>query len=125
MNVSDRQIKTGFSLLVIAIVVVCILGIVINELPFLIGMTNLILSSSIIFYWVLRQFQKTVHYFEVREMVVLCSEVLIDLSAFYFIYTHYDDQWMFIIQSTIFGIHAIAILLFLIFIWTFKMKRLF
>jgi hypothetical protein len=125
MGISDRQIKTGFSLLVIALVFVWVVGIVINELPFLITITNLVLSSSIILYWLLRQFRKKVHYFEVRERVVLCSEVFIGLSAIYFMYTHYKDQWMFVTQSIIFGIHAIVIFLFLIFIWTFKMKRLF
>ena len=125
MNISDRQIKIRFSLLVIALVLVLVLGIVINELPFLITITNLVLSSSIIFYWLLKQFRKKVHYFEVRERFVLCLEAFVGLSAIYFMYTHYKDQWMFVTQSIVFGIHAIAIFLFLIFIWTFKMKKLF
>ncbi|MEO8471618.1 MAG: hypothetical protein ABI477_05470 [Chryseolinea sp.] len=90
-----------------------------------IPMFNAITSFLILTYWLNKQFRITTHYFELREMIVLAFEVLIFGTSMFAILNHPSIAWLQIIGYVFFGLHFIAIILFLIFALTFKIKRLF
>ena len=85
---------------------------------------NSVSSFSILLYWILKQFHITQHYFELSEMVLLFFEFLFLILSVYGIFCSTLNKWHKIINYGIFGIHFIVLVLFLVFMMTFKLKRL-
>ena len=92
-----------------------------NYLPFLNALSGLILVT----YWVQKQLRITQHIFEMREMVVLCGEVLVVGVSIYTIVSTPMHFWLKMIQFVVFTLHLSALLLFAVFMLTFKMNKLF
>lgn len=86
---------------------------------------NVITSFSLLFYWVVKQFRIKKHYFEMWEIAVILFEILILISSWYAIILTDLPKWMTFIEYGFFLLHLMVLVLFLIFILTFKIKRLF
>ena len=125
MNKSDQWVNVMLAILILIHVSILIIGLVIHKLPVLIPLLNIAVAFSIIIYWIQKQLRIEQHFNDMREMIVLGMEVIVIATAVYFINTLHRDQWLKVMQYVIFGIHLICLLLFLIFMLTFKMKRLF
>ncbi len=124
MIISDNIIRT----LLISSIVLYILAFFANFLNshsiIYILILNSVSSFSILFYWILKQFHITQHYFELSEIVVLFFEILFLVLSIYGIFCSTFNKWPKIINYGIFGIHFIVLVLFLIFMMTFKLKKL-
>ncbi len=117
---------------VIIILVICILinisvwvaGLIKHKLvlyfSFLNGLTGLILIT----YWTAREIKITQHFIETREIAVLSFEALVIAISVYAISSASLNNWIKITQYTVFAVHFACLVLFLIFMLTFKMDRL-
>ncbi len=92
---------------------------------FFILLLNSVAALSILLYWTIKQLSITQHYFEVREVVVIFIEVLILCFSLYGLFGKTLTKWPKILTYGIFGTHFIVLVLFLLFVLTFKMKKLF
>jgi hypothetical protein len=72
-----------------------------------------------------KQIRITQHIFEGREIAVLCLECLIAGFSIYCIVARPEGYWVKVIQYTAFGLHFTALVLFGVFLLTFKMNKLF
>ena len=123
MTKYDKQINILLILYIfihVVILVVNLLDHAINYIAFLNGLS----AFMVLFYWTHKQLRITQHYFELREMIVLGLEVLFFGFSLYSIFAPSPGAWLTMIQYGIFGIHFFALLLFLIFMLTFKIKKL-
>lgn len=125
MSSSDQKIKIVLICCIIIHVITSIaLGanfITFSSLLFL----NLLSAAAIILYWIIKQLRIAKHYFELRELVVLCLEGLI---CSFSLYAFFSNSWSLltrIFSWGIFAIHLLALVAFLVFMLTFKMKKLF
>ena len=91
--------------------------------PFLATILNLLTGLSVIIYRGLKQLRIRQHFFELREMFFLGFEATVVGSAVCLFITG-NLTWLTIIQFIFLGIHLVCLVLFLIFMLTFKMKRL-
>ena len=125
MSKSDQWINLAVFFLIIIHLSVWIIGYKTHKLCSLITWLNLVVGSSVFFYWIQHEISITQHIFEVREMLVLSLEVILIGCALYSLVTHQWNAWLKIIQYIFFGIHLIILIIFLIFMLTFKMNKLF
>jgi hypothetical protein len=125
MTTSDKKVKTILiaGVLIYAITVLFEVSTV-HSLSYISGI-NSITSFLLIFYWISKQIHITKHYFELREVSVLLLEILFFSFSIYQIFFNSFNDWVVTFQYIIFGIHFITLILFLIFMMTFKIKKLF
>ena len=120
MTISNKGIIT----IVISSIVIYLLALIPNKL-ILILILNLASSFSILLYWIIKQLRIKKHYYESREIIVLSFEILIFLVSSFSVFTHILPGWLKFIEYVFYGSHLIALIAFLFFALTFKMKRLF
>lgn len=124
MSRSDQWVSILIAMLILIHLSVLIIGLIIHKLPVLIPLLNIAVAFSIIIYWIQKQLRIMQHYIDTQEMVILGAEVVVIATAVYFINTAYQHQWVKILQYIFFGIHLAALLLFVVFMLTFKINRL-
>ncbi len=125
MTISNR----GLIATVVTFIVIYLLAIIndvvnSNQLIFIL-ILNFSLSLVVLLYWIIKQLRIKIHYFELRELVVLSLEVVILVSSCFAIFQDVLPKWFQMIEYVFFGIQFIALILFLIFALTFRMKKLF
>jgi hypothetical protein len=103
---------------------ILVIGYFTAKFTYLAAVLNAAAGISIILYWIIRQLQIEQHYFESREIIVLLFEVLVIAAAVFYIATSQKQNWLRVMQYIFFGIHLVTLLLGLIFMLTFKMKKL-
>jgi hypothetical protein len=124
MSKSDRGVIVIMLLLVLLYLAVWATGYFIHQLAFFTADINIIAGIAIIGYWVIRQMQIQQHTIEIREIVVLSFELLVIFAVFYGIASGMKHKWIVMLQYIVFGLHLLVLLLGLIFMFTFKMKKL-
>ncbi len=124
MSKSDQWVSILVVILIVMHLSGLIIGLVIHKLPVLIPLLNMAVAFSIIIYWIQKQLRIMQHYIDTQEMIMLGAEVVVIATAVYFINTAYQHQWVKILQYVFFGIHLAALLLFIVFMLTFKINRL-
>lgn len=125
MSRSDQWVIIFAVTVALIHVAVLIIGSITHRLFYLMAIVNLISGSSIIIYWIQKQIRITQHISEGREMIVLGLEAIVVVVTAYSMASNQWNSWQKVFQYIVFGIHFILLLLFIIFILTFKMKRLF
>ena len=124
MSKSDQWIIITVVVFILIHLSIWVVGFLTNKLSYLTAGLNLVAGLSIIVYWVQKQLRIEQHYVELREIIVLCFELLvIGCTVYSFISRQWDNRIR-IAQYIFFGIHLAALLLVLIFMLTFKMNRL-
>ena len=124
------MVKTDQSVIIIIVLIILIhlsiwiVGSASGKLQYLITILNLLSASSIILYWIQKQLRITQHIFELREILGLTFELSIVCIAAYSLSKDTSINWIRIFQYIIFGIHFTALILFLIFMLTFKLNKL-
>ena len=124
MSKSDLLISITTVVLIIIYLLVLIAGFVIGKQTYLTSWLNVITGAGILIYWLQQQVRIKQQVLEVREIAVLSFEVVTVGYALYYIITRQWNSWFKIMQYMVFGIHLLALILFLIFMVTFKIKRL-
>ena len=124
MSKSDLLISITTVVLIIIYLLVLIAGFVIGKQTYLTSWLNVVTGAGISIYWLQQQLRIKQHVLEVREIAVLSFEVVTVGYALYYIISRQWNSWFKIMQYMVFGIHLLALILFLIFMVTFKIKRL-
>ncbi|MFT3910829.1 MAG: hypothetical protein QM737_15535 [Ferruginibacter sp.] len=125
MPASNNQVKATIIFFMLIYMAVFLTGLRAYQELELISLINFITSLSILLYWIRKQLRITQHIYELREMVLLGIEILfLGVSVFSF-FIHTPGSWTAITAFAIFIIHFVVLLLALIFMFTFKIKRLF
>jgi hypothetical protein len=125
MGNSDKQVILIISLIIVAYVLTWITGFLKHQLAYYFSFLNAATALALIVYWVQKQLRITQHFFEGREIAVLCLEGLAAGIAVYYILMRPGVQWIKMVQYIAFGLHFTALVLFLVFMLTFKMNKLF
>jgi len=117
---------TNIILIVLIIIHFSVLtvGIKTNRTGFYLSMWNLVAGLSVLIYWIQKQLQITQHLFGTTEILALVFEMIVIASAIYLLVSKKANNWVVILQYVFFGIHLLALVLFFVFMLTFKMKRL-
>jgi hypothetical protein len=125
MKLSDKQVKA----VVVCCILVYLLTLVASEFilhtMFYFLFLNALSSASVIFYWITRQLKITSHHFERREMVVLALEFVACIFSIYAMFTNRLTATLIVASYSIFTIHLLALVAFMIFMMTFKITKLF
>ena len=124
MGKSDQGVVIIMLLLVVLYLVIWAMGYIAQKLPLFIATLNIFTALAIVGYWAIRQLQIQQHYFDVREMTVLGIEIIICIAAIYSIASGNKYKWIIIIEYTVFGVHLLALIITVIFMFTFKMTKL-
>lgn len=116
--------KIGLILGLLIHLTVLVIGMVINYLAVLFPLVNGLSAAAFICWWIWKQARINQHIFEQRELVVLGFELLVLCGSLYFIFTRKNGIAAKSLQYIVFGIHASCLIGLLVFMLTFKMRRL-
>ncbi|MEO5594150.1 MAG: hypothetical protein ABIR15_00290 [Chitinophagaceae bacterium] len=97
-----------------------------HQLYLYVSVTNAVAGLLLMAYWIwnkLRPLKRSIT--ERREIFVFSTEGLFVALALYALFLRESPDWLIITQYIIFTLHAITLILFLIFMLTFKIKKLF
>jgi hypothetical protein len=125
MSKSDQWIVFILSLFILLQVTVLIAGKIRGELIASVGILNLFVAALFIGYWIVRYFQVQVHIFDLWITLLLMAETGLILLTVYSVIVHYNHPILRFMQYFLFGFHLVASILFLVFMLSFKMNRLF
>lgn len=123
MSKSDQWINIFLVFLILIHLSVLIISIVYHKISW-IPVLNLLAALAVILYWVQKQFSISHHILYFSEIAVVGFEVAVIAFALYSILNKQSINWLTIIQKTVFGIHLSVLVLFLVFMLTFKINRL-
>ena len=124
MGKSDQGVVIIMLLLVVLYLVIWTIGYFAQKLPLFIATLNIFTALAVVGYWAIRQLQIQQHYFDVREMTVLGIEIIICIAAIYSIASGNKYKWIIIIEYAVFGLHLLALVIAVIFMFTFKITKL-
>jgi len=124
MLTSNQITNTLLIVLIIIHFSVLAVGIKANRTGFYLSMSNLVAGLSVLIYWIQKQLRITQHLFGIIEILMLVFEIIVIASAIYFLVSKKVINSVVIMQYVFFGIHLLALVLLLVFMLTFKMKRL-
>lgn len=125
MTLSNKRLIT----IIIGCIVIYLVALTIYQLNLSslisILILNFVSSFSILLCWIIKQLKIKKHNYEPRELIVLSFECIILLVSSFAIFTNIIPEWLQIIGFVFYGFHLIALIIFLVFALTFKMKKLF
>ena len=96
-----------------------------NKFLYLMPVINLVAGLMVFIYWTQKQLSICQHFFDIREIMVLCFEAIVVGCAVYCIVHSQWNNWLKALQYLFIAIHVSVLLLFLFFMLTFKMNKLF
>ena len=121
---SDQGVVIIMLLLVVLYLVIWTIGYFAQKLPLFIATLNIFTALAVVGYWAIRQLQIQQHYFDVREMTLLGIEIIICIAAIYSIASGNKYKWIITIEYAVFSLHLLALVIAVIFMFTFKMTKL-
>jgi hypothetical protein len=124
MSKSDQWVIIAICLLILLYLSILVIGNLTGKFSYLSAFLNAVTGTSIILYWAIKQIQIEQHIIETREIIVLLFEVLMVAGAVYYVAGNQKHNWLRVMQCIFYGIHLAALLLSLIFMFTFKINKL-
>ena len=121
---SNESVNIILGLLIFIHLLALVAGAALHKLPAIISLLNFLIGMLVIIYWVQKQLRVEQQIIHLPEMIILGLELLVIAGAAYFVLASQKDHWLKVIHYIIFGIHLALLIIFLIFMLTFKMKRL-
>ena len=121
----DRQVIIIVIAFLFLYTAVLITGVAMHQLLLHISVMNAVAGSLMIGYWVWDKLRPLQRMTERREIIVLSLEGLFVAVSLYAVITTGQHYWLTVLQYIVFTLHAVLLLLFLIFMLTFKIKKLF
>ena len=122
---SDRNVKFIITAFLFLYGVVLTAGFIMHQLLLYTGLLNEIAGLALISYWVWDKMRPLQRVTDCRELIVLLLESLCVAAAVHAAIAAPLSHRLVIVQYIIFAFHAILLLLFVIFMFTFKIKKLF
>ncbi|SHH91308.1 hypothetical protein SAMN04488109_6044 [Chryseolinea serpens] len=123
MSTTDKQVCAAVAMVVLIHAIVLIVGLASSSFGIIVYL-NLAVSVSLLLYWTQKQIRIQQHIMEFREMLVVVFEALVAGCSVYAL-IEAPVGWLWVAHVVISGIHFLAILVFFIFMLTFKIKKLF
>ncbi len=124
MTSSDQWVKillTGFIIIYLFILVA---GYFTHKFSYYVSFLNVATGATILTYWIVRQLQIEQHIIETKEVLILLGEVVVIACGLIFILSSQKNIGLKVAQYAFYGIHLIAMILFFIFMVTFKINRM-
>ena len=88
------------------------------------AITNIITGLAILIYWVQKAIRVQRLIIETREIIVIAAELLVTAVGIVVVLNAFNIKWLRFFNYLVFGVHLLVLLLFLLFMLTFKIKRL-
>ena len=123
MGKSDQGVIIIMLLLVLLYLAIWAIGYFAQKLPQFIATLNIFTALAVVGQWAIRQWQIQQHYFDVREMTVLGIEIIICIAAIYSIASGNKYKWIITTQYAVFGLHLLALVIAVIFMFTFIITK--
>jgi len=123
MSKPDNWIIFSVASLIAVHLAVLVIGLITKKF-YAATVLNLVLGLSVIIYWIQNQLRITQHYIDMREMLCLGFEVILIASAIYSLAASRQTSLTIVAQCVFFGIHFVALLLFIVFMLTFRINKL-
>jgi hypothetical protein len=117
----------------ITIVVICcivihlllwIVGYLTNRLAVCTALVNTATGLTVLIYWIQKAVRVQLFITEPREVIVLIVELGVIAGGMLTVSNVSENNWLRFFNYLAFGIHLLALLFFLFFMLTFKIKRL-
>ena len=124
MSKTDSWVNIILITVIATYIIVWIMGLVNHKLVHYFSMVNTVTALAILTYLIQKQLHITQHYIEISEVIFLGVEALFAGISIYTLFSALVNHWLKVAQCIIFSLHLIAAILFLIFMLTFKMKKL-
>ncbi len=124
MSISDQWIKIIITGLIILYLCVLVTGYFTHKFAYFTSFLNAATGASILIYWITRQMQIEQHIIEAKEVLILLFEVIVIACAVFYIIGGQKNIGLKVLQYVFYGTHLIAMILFFIFMVTFKINRL-
>ncbi len=125
MNQADSVVIAAVICCIAIFLLTWITGLIKHHLPLYISYLNGICGLAVIVCGLQQALRTTQHVTDIAEVAVLCAEgLLVGLSG-YFIFSKQTAATVIILQYIYFGLHILALVLFLAFMLTFKITKLF
>ena len=125
MTNPDKQIISALAITILIHIGILAISIFIPLLSYLIVALNLIVGLSVLSYWAQKEIRSKQHFIEFRGIAVLSFEVVVIVTAVYSIIEFHFISWLSIAYLIIEVIHFFFLVIFFIFMLTFKIKKLF
>lgn len=125
MNKTDLLVISMVVLIIFIHLSVVFIQFFSNKFLYLMPVINLVAGLIVFIYWTQKQLSIRQHFFDTREIMVLCFEAIVVGCAVYCIVHRQWNNWLKVLQYLFIAIHVSALLLFLFFMLTFKMNKLF
>ena len=124
MSSSDKQISAALAIIILIHIAIPVMGLANASCFYLVAYLNLAVSLSLLLYWLQKQIRIQQHFIELREVVVLGFEAaVVGCSAYALIKE--PLRWLRVTHFVFSGIHLLAFIAFFIFMFLFKIKKLF
>ena len=88
------------------------------------AITNIITGLAMLIYWVQKAIRVQRLIVETREIMVIAVELVVIAVGSFWVLSAFDSKWLRFFNYLVFGVHLLVLLLFLLFMLTFKIKRL-
>lgn len=88
------------------------------------ALLNLLTSASLVICWITKQIKIKQHVREMREMIVVCLELIVIGCSVYATAAGRANGWLKNIQYVFLGVHLAVSVVGLVFMFTFKMNKL-
>ena len=124
MSKSDQWIIVFVAILIAIHLSVLAISILYHKISW-IPLLNSLAALLVIVYWIQKQFMISHFILYPSEFGFISFEVLVLGFSAYSLLNNQSLNWLTILQKTIFGIHLTVLVLFLVFMLTFKIDRLF
>jgi len=125
MTVSNKHLQVLLVLMILTHAGCIIMGVVFGKMLQLASSLNLIESTSIVSYWLVKQLRIKQHIFEWREIIFFLLESVLITLVVYYLACGCQNKCIKIVEYTGFAMHTIALILLTIFAFAFKIKKLF
>lgn len=121
----DKYVNLVIVLILICHLIAFIIGQKMQKTALLISYVNAIVVICILVFWVNKNLNIQEHYFEFKEVLVLCLEACVLIFALCSIVGFYNNSYVKVINYIAFGLHVLAAMGMLIFMLVFKYNKLF
>ncbi len=105
-------------------VLIWIAGYLVNRLAVFTALVNIVTGLTILIYWIQKAVRVQLFIAEPKELLILIAELGVIAGGILIVSNANESNWLRFFNYLAFGVHLLALLLFLFFMLTFKIKRL-
>lgn len=124
MSRQDQWIMIALICFIVIHLLLWIIGYLTNRLAVFTALVNIVAGLTALIYWVQKAIRVQQFITEPREVIVLIVELGVIAGGILIVSNASKSNWLRFFNYLAFGVHLLALQLFLFFMLTFKIKRL-